>query len=169
MRSAAGRWLSATVLLALIAVTLTWPLSARLATQLPLGTEDSATVPLFNLWTLRWNAEQLLVSYARYWDAPIFYPTAGAFAFSEPQPLTGLFFTLLWRLGGNDVLAYNLVLLFALTVNGIAATWMLRQLGVTPAPACSAARSPSACLLSRMNSVGSSGPCSGRSFSPSAR
>lgn len=103
------------------AIFLTWPLASRITTYLPLGTEQSYTVPLFNLWTLRWNADRLAVGYADYWDAPIFYPTPGAFALSEPQPLTGLVFAPLAWVTGNPVLSYNLVLLLVLTLNGAAA------------------------------------------------
>jgi hypothetical protein len=92
------------------------------------------TVPLFNLWTLRWNADRLLHGYSGYWDAPIFYPTRGAFALSEPQPPTGLVFAPFYFLTGNQVLAYNLVLLMILTLNGAAAYYLLRQLGLNAAP-----------------------------------
>lgn len=128
-------WVVACGLYAALAIVLTWPLASKLTTHLPIGAESSATVPLFNLWTLRWNAERLAEGYRDYWEAPIFHPTPGAFAFSEPQPLTGLLFTLFWRVSGSDVLAYNLVLLLALTLNGLAAAWMLRTFRLAPAPA----------------------------------
>jgi hypothetical protein len=82
-----------------------------------------------------WNADRLRQGYAGYWDAPIFYPVQGTFALSEPQPLTGLIFSLFDGLGGNPVLAYNLVLLMFLVLNGLAAEWLLRKLGVGPGPA----------------------------------
>lgn len=128
-------WIVACGLYAALAIVITWPLAMRLTTHLAIGAESSATVPLFNLWTLRWNAERLAEGYRDYWDAPIFHPTPGAFAFSEPQPLTGLLFALLWRVSGSDVLAYNLVLLLALTLNGLTAAWMLRTFRLPPAPA----------------------------------
>jgi hypothetical protein len=108
----------------------TWPLILRLPTDLPLGSESSATVPLFNLWTLRWNVDRLLAGYAGYWDAPIFYPAGGAFALSEPQPLTGLLFAPFYLLSGNSVLAYDLVLLLILAGNGLSANYLLTRLGV---------------------------------------
>lgn len=117
------------------AVCLTWPLMTRITTHLPLGTEQSDTVPLFNLWTLRWNADRLAVGYADYWDAPIFYPTAGTFALSEPQPLTGLVFAPLQGITGNVVLAYNLVLLLVLMLNGAAAYLLAHYLDVPAVPA----------------------------------
>ena len=41
---------------ALVAVAATWPLVCHFETALPMGTERAATVPLFNLWTIWWNA-----------------------------------------------------------------------------------------------------------------
>ncbi|MGF1504535.1 MAG: hypothetical protein ACFB51_05280 [Anaerolineae bacterium] len=98
------------------ACSLTWPLISVAPTHLPLGTETSATVPLFNLWTLRWTAANL--GTAGYWHAPIFYPAEGAFAFSEPQLPTGLAFAVLQWITNNPILSYNLLLLLILTLNG---------------------------------------------------
>jgi hypothetical protein len=117
------------------AVGFTWPLALRIGSHLPLGTEGSATVPLFNLWTLMWNAGRLQDGYAGYWDAPIFYPETGTFALSEPQPLTGLVFAIFAWAVRNPLPAYNLMLLLFLTLNGISAEWLLRKLGVSGGPA----------------------------------
>lgn len=68
----------------LLALIFTWPLARHIASGIPMGTETVATVPLFNLWTLWWNADRLGALYQGYWDAPIFYPLEGVFAFSEP-------------------------------------------------------------------------------------
>ncbi len=91
-----------------------------------MGTETVATVPLFNLWTLWWNADRLGALYQGYWDAPIFYPLEGVFAFSEPQPLTGFVAAFVSGPTGSHVLAYNAVVLAALTLNGWAACQLLR-------------------------------------------
>jgi hypothetical protein len=117
-----------------MAVGLTWPLVLRIGSHLPLGTEVSATVPLFNLWTLMWNADRLQQGYADYWDAPIFYPESGTFALSEPQPLTGLLFSLFIWLVRNPTAAYNLVLVLFLALNGVSAGWLLRRLGLDNGP-----------------------------------
>src|SRR4051794_8873345 len=81
-------WLAALALYAVAAVVGTWPLALRISTHLPLGSLHNATVPFFNLWTLEHNVRSLARGYAGYWDAPIFYPTPGAFALSEAQALT---------------------------------------------------------------------------------
>jgi len=129
-------------LCAAAALIATWPLAPHADAALPLGDESAATVPLFNLWTLLWNERCARRGYADYWNAPIFCPATGTFAFSEPQPLTGLAFTLLRCAGIGVVLAYNLILLLALTLNGLAAARLVRSLG------CRGALRPLAALLS---------------------
>src|SRR5919109_2138541 len=120
---------------AVVSAVLTWPLVAHLTDRLPYGTEDNPTVQLFNLWTLRWNQDRIGHLFAHYWDAPIFHPTGGAFALSEPQPLTGLVFAPISWLSGNPVLATNVVFLAILTANGWAATRLARHLGAAAGPA----------------------------------
>jgi hypothetical protein len=123
-------WLSAFALYATAAVAATWPLASQLSTHLPLGTLNHATVPLFNLWTLEWNAHSLWRGYRGYWDAPIFYPTQAAFALSEAQALTGLGYAALERLFGS-IAAYNSVILAMLVANGLGARRLFRVLGVS--------------------------------------
>lgn len=113
-----------------VAIAVTAPLAWR-AGRLPLGHEPVATVPQFNLWTLRWTASRIPHGFAGWWDAPIFWPHHGAFAFSEPQPLTGIAFALVRPLVG-DVHGYAVVLIAALALNGIAGAALARRLGATP-------------------------------------
>ncbi|HEY8524335.1 MAG TPA: hypothetical protein VIL48_05185 [Acidimicrobiales bacterium] len=135
----ADRWLvrsrALVPLYAALAAVLTWPLVAHLTDSLAYGTENNPTVQLFNLWTMRWNQDRLGQCFSGYWDAPIFHPTPGAFALSEPQPLTGLVFTPLSWLSGNPVLALNLVLLAIFTANGWAGARLARDLGAAPGAA----------------------------------
>src|SRR4051812_4408241 len=116
-------------------VVVTWPLVLWLDVGLPNGTETPGTVAYFNLWTLRWNQQQFGDLFRHYWDAPIFHPEPGAFALSEPQPLTGLVFTPISWITGNPVIAYNVILLLALTLNGIPAARLGRRLGAGQWPA----------------------------------
>ncbi len=113
---------------AAISVIATFPLIWHVRTRLPLGTEPTGTVALFNLWTLRWGAEHLVPFGDRYWNAPIFAPATGTFAWSEPQPFTGAMFWLLRHLGG-DVAGYNLVLILSLTLTGVLGARLARVLG----------------------------------------
>src|SRR5262252_652527 len=108
----------------------TWPLAQQLTTHLPTGSLDSGTVPLFNLWTLEWNARSVAQGYRGYWDAPIFYPTAGSFALSEAQALTGLAFAAASP-GLGSVCAYNVILLATLILNAFCARRLMRILGAS--------------------------------------
>lgn len=137
-RAAVLSWLLLALVFATVAVCLTWPLTTQLSDGIPLGTEAVATVPLFNLWTLGWNVEGLRRAagadwgdgWDGYWQAPIFHPTPNAFARSEPLLVGGLIATAIVGLGGSLVLAYNLILLGALTTNGLLATGVLRTAGL---------------------------------------
>ncbi len=130
-----GRWdgrgargvLGRVLLHATVAVVLTAPLAWHLD-RLPTGREPDPTVARFNLWTLRWTADRLPHALAGWWDAPIFWPTRGTFAFSEPQPLTGVAFAAVRPFVG-DVGAYSLLVLAALTLTGLAAAALARRLG----------------------------------------
>ena len=127
------RWIWPTGIYALAASALTWPLVLHITESIPLGSERSPTVPLFNMWTLGWNVNRIQLGYREYWDAPIFYPVQGAFAFSDPQPLTGLMAAPFWAT--SPVLAYNAVLLLFLVLNGLAVFVFLRRRGLTFVPA----------------------------------
>lgn len=116
------------LLFLVLAMISTWPLSGSLHTHLPLGMESSATVPLFNLWSVWWNADRAAAGFNNYWDAPIFYPTEKSFAFSEPMPLSVAVAPIIW-ITGNRILAYNCLLLFFLWLNGQIGFCLLRRLG----------------------------------------
>ncbi len=114
------------LLFTLWALILTYPLPLHLSSHIPRGSEEAATVPLFNLWTLQWNIDQQIQGYPRYWDAPIFAPDKDTFAFSEPQPLSALLAALLWLTFRSPALGYNFLVILFLTLNGWFAFWLLR-------------------------------------------
>lgn len=97
--------------------------------MIPVGRSGAITVSYFNLWTIWWNAESATHGFANYWDAPIFYPTSGTFAFSEPQPMTLLVAPLVWMCQSSAV-AYNVYLLTSLVLNAVFAERLLRSIGV---------------------------------------
>lgn len=114
----------------LLAVLSTWPLARHLQTSLAMGTETSATVPLFTTWTVWWNADRVSSLYEhdwQYWDAPVFHPTHRVFAFSEPMPTTIVVAPVIW-ITGSRVLAHNVFLLLALALNGWSTFLLLRRL-----------------------------------------
>jgi hypothetical protein len=113
----------------LAAIAATWPLLPALAGALPLGTEHEATVPLFNLWTLWWDADRVPHGLLGLWNAPIFHPLAGTFTFSEPMLLQGIALSPLWWLGVPPAAIYNLAILGTLVCNGLATGSLARALG----------------------------------------
>jgi hypothetical protein len=121
------------------AIVATWPLLPSLAGALPLGTEHEATVPLFNLWSLWWDADRVPHGLAGLWNAPIFHPIEGAFTFSEPMLLQGIALAPLWWLGAPPAAIYNLAILGTLICNGLATGSLARALGATRGAALLAA------------------------------
>ena len=83
--------------------------------------------PLLNASILAWNATHLPLT-AEWWNFPSFWPLSGVTAFTEHLLLTyPLASPVIW-LTGNPVLAYNLVFLIAVPLNGIAAYALAREL-----------------------------------------
>jgi hypothetical protein len=106
--------------------------------SIPTTRSGSATVPLFNVWTILWNSGAAEDGFAGYWDAPIFSPMSGTFALSEPQPLTVVLTPLRW-FGASPGLMYNLWLVSSLTLNGYLAWRVLSAIGCRLIPACAGA------------------------------
>ena len=113
----------------LAAIVATWPLLPALASALPLGTEHEATVPLFNLWSLWWDADRVPHGFLGLWNAPIFHPLEGTFTFSEPMLLQGVALSPLWWMGAPPAAVYNLAILLTLVCNGLATRSLARALG----------------------------------------
>jgi hypothetical protein len=122
-------WLLLTAGLTVLACVILWPAFRYPYSMLPAGASRVVTVPLFNAWTIWWNTECLSRGLQHYWNAPIFWPNAGTFAFSEPQPATLLVAPVVW-MSGSVILAYNVYLLMSLVANGIFAARLLRTLRV---------------------------------------
>lgn len=127
-----GRWCGTTavvwLIFAAVAVRITWPMPRDVLHAVPLGSEGAATVPLFNLWTVWWNADRLQVGLDGYWNAPIFHPTQRTFVFSEAQP-TSLVTAPLMYATGTPVAAYNAYLFLTLCLNGVCTFRLLRHRG----------------------------------------
>jgi hypothetical protein len=92
--------------------------------QIPAGTETTATVPWFNLWTLEHNARHLPYS-SNYWNAPIFHPAASTFALSEAQPHLVLLAPISKLV--SPVFAYNVYVFLNLSMNGVAGYLFVRR------------------------------------------
>ncbi len=111
----------------LLALASTWPLATQLDKAIPTGQERVATVPLFNLWTIWWNADRAAEGFANYWSAPIFAPADNAFALSETQSTTVVVAPVVW-ISDSRALAYNIYLLTMLVANGWAGSLLVRSL-----------------------------------------
>jgi hypothetical protein len=114
-----------------LAVWQTWPVILSPLSQIPIGSEPVASVPLYNVWTIWWNSDRLAVGLQGYWDAPIFFSTPGAFALAEPQPITMLLAPVIW-VTGSRVLAYNLFVWLSLVLNGVFTGRLLKVYGMGP-------------------------------------
>lgn len=95
--------------------------------MIPTTQSGSATVPLFNVWTILRNCSFASGQSNSYWNAPIFHPHAGTFAYSEPQPLT-ILLTPFRMAGASPAWLYNIYLVFSLTLNGCFAYLLLTSL-----------------------------------------
>lgn len=99
-----------------LAIVLIWPVAGHLSSGFPHDAFD----PALNAWILWWNAHAVPLT-ERWWNAPSFWPVAGALSFSEH--LLGLTFVstpLLW-MGADPVTTYNLVLLISYPLTALAA------------------------------------------------
>ncbi len=105
-----------------------YPILGQLNSGLPIRTNQLTTVPLFNAWTIWWNADRLTHAFDGYWQAPIFFPADSTFAFSEPQPSTLVVAPVLW-VTGSPAAAYNSYLILSLILNGVFAYIVLRNQG----------------------------------------
>jgi hypothetical protein len=123
------RWALLSAGFAGVAIWSLWPSLRSPYETLPTSSPAVATVPMFNAWTIWWNADRLTHGLVGYWDAPIFHPEPGAFAFSEPQPATCVVAPLVW-LTGSPVPAYHVYLLGSLVLNGLFAARLLRSLRI---------------------------------------
>lgn len=110
-----------------VSVASVWPVAIAPTSLIPTTEDGFSTVPLFNAWTIIWNADRLSNGLTDYWNAPIFFPVAGTFAFSEPQPATMLVAPVFW-LTGSPALAYNVYLILSLSLNGWFTVRLLRRL-----------------------------------------
>ena len=106
-----------------LTVALTHPLVLNLGTVLP----NDAGDPALNTWILWWNAHAVPYT-ASWWNAPAFYPTHGALAFSESLLGLSLISTLIQWLGGGPQLAYNVVFLLTFPLCALGAYLLVREL-----------------------------------------
>jgi hypothetical protein len=106
-----------------LALVVTWPLGAQLAT----GVSDFGD-PLLNSWILAWIAHTLPTSPAALLDGNVFYPEQGTLAYSELLLLPALMVAPLNWLGGTPILAHNVLLLSGYVLSGLTMFALTRRL-----------------------------------------
>lgn len=105
------------VLLALLAVVHTWPLSVAPASR---SLNHHADAQLLE-WTLSWIARAIVQQPAHLFDGNIFAPEPHVLALSDPMIVPGLMGAPARWLGASPVLTYNLVQIAGLTLTAWAA------------------------------------------------
>ena len=100
-----------------------WPLLPDFASRLPSDIAD----PGLNTWILWWTSQAVPLT-ARWWNAPIFFPAEGAFAFSETLLGVAPLSVPLLFAGVSPVAVYNLLFLLAIPASAIAAHALAHRL-----------------------------------------
>ena len=116
-------WLLAALFYVGFTIVQTWPLITRLADVIPNDPGD----PILNAWIVWWNAHAVPFT-AAWWNAPAFWPSTGALAFSEVllglSPIT----TPIQWLGGGPIAAYNVAFLLTFPLSALAAHALVYRL-----------------------------------------
>jgi hypothetical protein len=112
----ARTWVGFAALYSILTVAYAWPLLGVFSTALPNDTGD----PGLNAWIMWWNAQAVPLT-ERWWNAPIFHPVSGAFAFSETLlALSVLSTPLIWA-GLSPIETYNTLFLLSYPSAALAA------------------------------------------------
>ena len=98
-----------------LAVAHTWPLITGLD-HLSRYNDDE----WLNVWAVSWVAHQLPRDPVHLFDADIFHPNEGTFAYTEPLIVPGLIGAPLRWLGASPILTYNVLVLVGLTLTALA-------------------------------------------------
>jgi hypothetical protein len=127
-------WHAAAAYLALTIVA-TWPLARGLGRDVPSDLGD----PVFVMWVLAWDCQQLLAilrgdvsRLATFFDANIFHPLPLTLAYSEHFIAQAVQVLPVWALTGNPILCYNLLYLSTFVLSGLGAYLFVRELTGNP-------------------------------------
>jgi hypothetical protein len=97
----------------LVTAIVTYPQAVRFSTSIA-----SHPDPYFSIWRLGWVAHQLVADPRHLFDANIFYPERGTFAYSDAMLLPATLLAPLFWLHVSPVVIYNTALFAALTLSG---------------------------------------------------
>lgn len=113
-----------------VAVVATWPLVTGLARHVPWDLGD----PVFVMWVLAWDCEQLLAilggdfsRLAAFFDANIFHPAPLTLAYSEHFLGQALQILPVYGLTRNPVLSYNLLFFSTFVLSGLGMYLLVRE------------------------------------------
>jgi hypothetical protein len=115
--------LSALLLFTVLWAAVTYPQVLRMQD----GVNDIGD-PLLNTWALAWVAHQLPFAPAHLFDGNIFYPERRTLAYSETLLAPALVGAPLLWLGAGPILVYNLLLMAAFVLSGVAMALLVRDL-----------------------------------------
>jgi hypothetical protein len=125
----------AAVVYTVLATIATWPLARGIGRDVPADLGD----PVFVMWVLAWDCEQLLAilrgDFARlatFFDANIFHPVPLTLAYSEHFLAQAVQVLPIWGLTGNPILCYNLLYLSTFVLSGLGAYLFVRELTGNP-------------------------------------
>lgn len=91
--------------------------------------------PVFVLVVLSWGSHQIRSGLPDFWNLPFFFPSQGVTTWSDALLGPAAFTALVEGLGGNPVLAFNLLFLGSFWLSGLATFWVLRKSGISTAAA----------------------------------
>ena len=112
------------LLLAAIAVAVTWPLAGTLGSALPGNLGD----PLLNAWTLGWGSDRLAAGLQGFWNGRAFFPHDDTVAFSEHLLGITVFVAPIYWVSQNAVLTHNVAYLASFVHAGLAMWLLVRRL-----------------------------------------
>ena len=114
-----------------ITVVLTWPLARGVSRDVPSDLGD----PLFIMWALAWDAEQLRAiaggDFARipkFFDANIFHPAPLTLAYSEHFIAQAVQILPIYAITRDPILCYNLLFLSTFVLSGLGGFLLVREL-----------------------------------------
>jgi hypothetical protein len=118
-----------------LAIVATWPLVLGIGRDIPADLGD----PVFVMWVLAWDCEQLLAilrgdfsRLATFFDANIFHPVPLTLAYSEHFIAQAVQVLPVWVLTGNPILCYNLLYFSTFVLSGLGAYLFVRELSGNP-------------------------------------
>lgn len=135
LRPSLGNAWFVTLLFTGLGMAWTWPLTARLTSEIAWDLGD----PVLNCWIMMWTGGQALrflsgdwSALGEYWHGNMFYPERWTIAYSEHLTPQMLQILPLWAATGNIILCYNLLVLAALVLSAVGMYLLVRELTGVP-------------------------------------